>query len=365
MPVVTLLRAFGSVVVAVSVSLIGASAATILGVEVAASNRHFVYEGRFDMTDAAAPAMIWQGSRIRFDFIGDTLVLKFSEVLGQSFFDADIDGNQQVVEFCEGRSPVGARFSGLGAGRHHFTLFKRSEAAAGTARFVGATLAPGGEAFSPPASHEKVRFLFIGDSITAGACNEDGATDQWEDRRTHNNALSYGAFTSAAFNADYRNIAVSGMGIVTGYVPMKAGEIWDRVYPRTDSRRADLASRSPDMIFVNLGENDDSFTKVNNQSFPGKAYTDGYIALVSAIREAYPTAAIVILRGGMFGGAQSERLRSPWEAAVAQIEHHDSKATHFVFKHWSSTHPRVSDHRAMADELISWLQVQPFTASLR
>jgi hypothetical protein len=38
---------------------------------------------------------------------------------------------------------------------------------------------------------------------------------------------------------------------------------------------------------------------------------------------------------------------------------------HYVFNHWSGPHPRVKDHRAMADELIGWLKAQPFMASFR
>jgi lysophospholipase L1-like esterase len=207
--------------------------------------------------------------------------------------------------------------------------------------------------------------LFIGDSITVGACNEDGAADQWDDRSTHNNALSYGAMTAANFSADYRNIAVSGMGISTGYVEMRAGEVWDRVRPDPASEKADLKADSiPGVVFVNFGENDDSFTRKNNQPFPVD-FTTRYVALVEDIRKAYPIAHIVILRGGMFGGAQSERLRAPWESAVQRLEAHDPRITHFVFEHWSKLHPRVADHRAMADELIAWLRRQEFMQAYR
>jgi hypothetical protein len=81
---------------------------------------------------------------------------------------------------------------------------------------------------------------------------------------------------------------------------------------------------------------------------------------VQSVRQAFPAAHIVLLRGGMYGGAQSERLRTPWETVVQELERADSDVSHFVFKHWSSNHPRVADHRAMADELIEWLTAQEF-----
>ena len=342
---------------AASAAALSSSTATSF---VSASDPRFVYEGRFDQSDPSAPVVIWQGSRIRLDFDGDSLALEFTAVKDQVFFNAAIDGHSTIVGLRENQPPAGVAFSGLGAGRHQLVLFKRSEATAGTVQFRGVTLTNGAKAFAPTVPTYVSTMLFIGDSITAAACNEDGDTDQWNDRRTHNNALSYGAFTAAAFDADYRNIAVSGMGVVTGWTPMKAGEVWDRIYPRPDSPRENLASWTPKIVFVNLGENDDSFTTAKKLAFPADAFSDGYVELVHAIRQAYPHAEIVVLRGGMFGGAQSERLRGPWENAVKRIEAADPHASHFVFKHWSHNHPRVADHRAMADELIAWLKTQAF-----
>jgi lysophospholipase L1-like esterase len=326
---------------------------------VAASNPCFRYEGRFDRTDPAAPVVVWQGSRISIDFTGDQLVLCFDTVNDQNFFDVHVDDAQAVLAV-----PVGAnqRLScplPLTGGHHRLMLFKRSEAAAGTARFRGIEIATAADVAMPATPGHRLAMEFIGDSITAGACNEDGAADQWENRSTHNNALSYGAMTSAAFLADYRNIAVSGMGVVIGWVPSHAAEVWNRVYPDARSPRADLAAWTPDVVFVNLGENDDSFTHAKGMPFP-PTFSSQYVALVRAIRDAYHSAEIVILRGGMFGGAKSPALRQAWEIAVAELERTDPRITHFVFQHWTSTHPRVADHRVMADELISWLKGQAF-----
>jgi len=331
---------------------------------VSPSDPRFRYEGRFDLSDVNSPVVIWQASRIRLDFEGDTLTLLFDGAKGQSFFNAQVDGSETIVEIREGSRPRGATLSGLGRGCHHLVLFKRSEADAGTVRFRGVQLAAGAQAWASPPAAYKLAMEFLGDSITVGACNEDGDADQWADRRTHNSALGYAALTAAAFSADHRNIAVSGMGVATGWVGVKAGEIWDRLYPIASSARADLHAWTPQVVFVNLGENDDSFPRAHGQPFPA-GYTDGYVAMARAIRAAYPSAHIVLLRGGMFGGAQSEPLRKAWEAAVTQLQATDKAASHFAFTHWSNNHPRVADHRAMADELIAWLKVQDFMQPYR
>jgi lysophospholipase L1-like esterase len=330
-----------------------------LAAQIPASDPRFRYEGRFDFSDSNAPVIVWQASRISIDFGGDAVVPLFGDVNGQCFFNAQVDGLNSVIAIREGqpgRPPIIATF---GSGRHHLEFFKRSEADAGTVRFRGIFVMHSAEAWAPSAPVLRLRMEFLGDSITVGACNEDGPEDQWTNRLTHNAALSYAALTADAFSADYRNIAVSGMGIVNGYVDKKAGEVWDKIYPNPASPRANLTNWTPQVVFVNFGENDDSFSRVHGQPFPA-GYTEGYITLIRAIRAAYPAAHIVLLRGGMFGGAQSEPLRRAWESAAAQLEAADPAVSHFVIAHWTPAHPRVADDRAMADELIAWLKQQSF-----
>lgn len=324
-----------------------------------ASDASFVYDGRIDARDPAGPVIIWQASRVSFEFEGDSLEFHFSDANGQNYFDATIDGETTIVEVTAGAAPIGASFSNLGEGRHRLVLLKRNEAHSGHVRFRGVTLAKGAGLFPAKLSVERLRFQFIGDSITAGACNEDGADDQWENRRTHNAAKSYAAMTAEALEADHRNNAVSGMGISIGWVEMKAGEIWDRLYPHPSSPRDDLGKWIPHVVFVNLGENDCSYPAANGLPFPA-TYSERYGELVQAIRKSWPDSQIVLLRGGMSGGARNEHLRDAWQSAVGRLEGEDARITHFVFKHHAELHPRVADHRAMADELIAWLREQSF-----
>ena len=331
------------------------------------SSRHFIpateafyrFEGRFDFSGPVGPTVVWQGSRISLDFESALLRIRFGASVDQNIFDLTVDGRTEIVAVPAGESWVYSWPHPLGTARHQLALFKRSEAAAGHVRFAGVEIATGAQAWMPAANRYRLRMEFFGDSITAGACNEDGATDQWEDRRTHNHALSYSTLTAASLHADYRCLAVSGMGVAVGYVEVKAGEIWDKIYPRADSPRTDLKAWQPDVAFINLGENDDSFSRSTNQAFPS-GYTAGYVALVKAIRAAYPHTHLVLLRGGMYGGAKSPELRAAWAAVVKEVEAGDPAISHFVFQHWSSNHPRVSDDRAMAAELTAWLKLQSF-----
>jgi lysophospholipase L1-like esterase len=233
-----------------------------------ASDPRFLYQGRFDFANPTGPVVAWQASRIRIDFDGDTLVLCFDCLGGQSFFDVQVDDEAWILALQHGGRQQLALQHTLSPGRHHLTLFKRSEAGAGTVRFEGIGLAPGAKVRVPAPVTWPLTMEFYGDSITVGACDEDGAADQWTNRLTHNCALNYAAMTAAAFSADYRNIAVSGMGIVTGYVKVRAAEVWNRTGATADDPLADLNAWQPDLVFVNFGENDDSFTASHRLDFP-------------------------------------------------------------------------------------------------
>lgn len=310
------------------------------------------YSGRIDFSKPDQPVFIWQGSSVSGRFEGERLALEFDDVAGEAWFELRIDDRPQVLDARARHFELSAP---SGSAAHSFTLTKRSEADAGHARLaaVNARLVPPAAPPKPAA----LRLLFLGDSITAGACNEDGAEDQWETRATHNALLSYAALTADALQAEYRNISVSGMGISTGYVPITALETWNRLYPRSDVPASLDDGWQPDLVFINLGENDDSFTRKQALPFPSD-YTERYVQLVRDMRRHYPLAQFVILRGGMFGGAQSERLRAPWQEVVTTLQKEDEKVSSFAFAHWTPHHPRVTDHQAMAAELTAWLRSQ-------
>jgi Carbohydrate esterase 2 N-terminal/GDSL-like Lipase/Acylhydrolase family len=343
----------------------GRLTASAYGVQtIPASDKCFRYEGRFDFNDANSPVVVWQASRISIDFEGDTLTLLFNGAKAQNFFDANIDNSTTIVEANEGMPPKGTTFTKLGKGRHHLLLSKRSEGNAGNVHFNGIQIDDVAKVWASAPVVYKLKMEFFADSKTAGACNEDGNADQWDNRRTHNGLLSYAAMTAEAFNADHRNISVSGMGIITGYVDVNVGQMWNKIYPKASSPVADLKSWMPDVVFVNLGDNDESFTVKQKQPFPVD-FNDGYISLVRNIRGAYPKAHIVLLRGGMYGGMHSKPLDAAWKYIVEQLEGGDKNISHFVFKYQAMNHPRVAEDRKLANELITWLKEQNFMKSYK
>lgn len=312
--------------------------------------------GRIDYSDPASPVIIWQGSYIEFGIKGAAWVdLQFSRKAGQVYFNLWMDDKLElfIPENGVNRIELPKNYSVI-----KVKLIKRNEAASGTIAFDGLTIPRGGHIFELEKPEPAVRLLFFGDSITAGACNEDGKEDQWEDMSTHNALRSYAALTAKNLNAEYQNISISGMGISMGYTQSKFPETWNKLYPYGASEFAAQDEFKPDYVFINLGENDDSWSNNRGVQFP-LDYDERYISMVREMRKVYPEARFVLLRGGMYGGAKSERLREPWLKVVKTLEEEDENLTHFVFRHWSELHPRVQDHEKMAAELTAWLRTQP------
>lgn len=327
--------------------------------QIDADDAHFHYSGRINFVNAPSPLIAWQGSTITIEFTGETILLGFSDINGQVFFDVSIDGKTKKLKAENGW--VKPDFQ-LSKGKHRLTLFKRSEASGGTVNFNGIRIADEAKTFKPKIPVADHRIVFYGDSITVGACNEDGKEDQWQDLSTHNSARSYPAFVAKYFNADYRNISISGVGISIGYQPYTIDQTWNRFAADPVAPPASPQDFQPDVIFTNFGENDDSFT--SNQKIPFPAdYIPRYLALLKTMRHTYPNSKIVILRGGMYGGKKSSRLIEPWEHVVKQAEAKDAQIYHYVFKHWYHLHPRVVDHKKMAEELIQWLEKRKLLAT--
>ena len=336
-----------------------ALAAEQAATRVAASDPRFLYEGRIDTRDPEGPVLIWQGSRAEIDFDGRTLGLEFDHAKDQNFFDVHVDGQVWVAEVPAG-GPSRVEYPlPLSPGRHHLSLNKRQEAAAGTVQFKGIDIAKDARAWRPAAPVYTMAMEFYGDSITAGACDEDGDTDQWESRRTHNAEKSYAVLTAQAFGADCRNISISGIGVVTGWIDPVAGQTWNRLYPSPDSPVVDLTRWVPDVVLVDLGDNDADYPKAHGKSFP-EGFADRYCELIGAIRKGYPKTQIVLMMGGMYSGSQSAPLNEAWRQAVERLEASDPRIHDFTFRHWTMNHPRVADHQALAAELIPWLRQQEF-----
>lgn len=319
-----------------------------------ADHPDFYYIGRIDRTMPQAPVFIWQGSELRVRFSGQRIGFRFAEAWGQNYYNVIIDGEVHLLRLI----PEGTRDYLLSVtlppGIHEVVLFKRSEALFGQATFGGLILEPTARIEAKP-EPLPLRIEFYGDSITAGACNEDPADDQYDDLKTHNNYLAYGAITARALNAEYVCIAVSGTGICYSWNPVLLPEVFDRTKPDTGSPCYAFNDRQPDLVVVNLGQNDYGFTLVEGIAFP-LDFAQKYREFIRKIRNLYPSAHIICAIGGMTAYRESAELRTAFTQAVTKLAAEDSRIHSFVFSAFAVNHPRVTVHWQLAEELTGFIK---------
>ncbi|NLW48237.1 MAG: SGNH/GDSL hydrolase family protein [Firmicutes bacterium] len=313
------------------------------------------YIGRIDDLDPKAPVLVWQGTEVRARFTGKNIGLRFSEVLGQNFYNVIIDGQIKLLKLKEAKEINDYLLADtLPDGTHDLILFKRSEAMSGHAVFQGLFLEKSAQ-LGPKPEPLPLRIEFYGDSITAGACNEDPWDDQYEDCSTHNNYLSYAAITARNFNAEYFNIAVSGTGLCHSWNPIMMPEIYDKIYPDSTSPKYGFSGKKPEIVLINLGQNDQSYPVSINKPFP-RNYAEKYVEFVSKIRSLYPESHIVCAIGGMDCYHASAEFRAAFQQAVQKLKNTDPKIHSFVFEAYTLTHPRVDTHLKLASELTAFLK---------
>jgi len=313
----------------------------------------FEWTGRIDWSDPAAPVLIWQGTELRCSFTGSKLAFLFGKARDRCFVNAFVDGRGAMLKVGDGDENAYVFSDALGPGRHELVLAKRSEASMGFAPFLGLLLERGAEVLPKP-TRRALRLEFYGDSITAGACDEDPADDQYDDLSTHNHWRSYGAVAARNLGAEAVSISISGIGIRESWDPRVMRQIWDKLYCDPAGATWDFSGPAPDAVVVNLGQNDFGFPKSQWRPFPAD-FKEGYVDFVRGLRERYPGAVILCVIGGMRCYEESPEFRAAFDAAVAGLMASDPLIERYVFKAWAPGHPRVDVHELMANELTALL----------
>jgi hypothetical protein len=309
------------------------------------------WTGRIDWADASAPVLIWQGTELRCSFSGERIGFAFGKGHERNFFNAIVDGEVHVIQVSPETEGAYAIPGKLPSGRHRLVLCKRSEAAMGQAPFLGLLLEPGAEILPKP-PRRPLRLEFYGDSITAGACDEDPGADQYDDLSTHDHYRSYGAVAARNLDAEAVSISVSGIGLCESWDPRVMGQVWDRLYCDPAGKPWDFQGPQPDAVIVNLGQNDFGFPDFHWKPFPPD-FRKRYVEFVRGIRARYRGARIFCVLGGMRCYDESPALRIAFDGAVEELAREDPSVSSYVFKAWAPGHPRVDVHERMANELTA------------
>lgn len=219
-----------------------------------------------------------------------------------------------------------------------------------------------------PAQNKDMLIEFVGDSITCGYGIDDPDKDHHFVTSTEDITKAYGYLTAQKLGADYSMVSFSGYGIISGYtndgnkvtaqtVPQfytKLGYSWSTNGNFSPQNvEWDFTKRQPDLVVVNLGTNDDSYTQ--NDIDKQNEYAENYKEFLKLIREKNPEARILCVFGVM-----GDRLYPFVEQAVKAYseETGDEKVSALQIRPHSARdgysadwHPSVKTQERVAEEV--------------
>jgi len=241
---------------------------------------------------------------------------------------------------------------------HHVMLFRRTEGFSGPTRFKGFIL----DKDKILSSHPKPpphKIEIYGNPVTCGMGNEVPDQDEDENNAKRNNYMAYGAITARNLNADYTCIAKSGIGIIISWFNMTMPDYYDRLDPWDPGSRWDLNLWTPDLVVINLFQND-SWLINKLDPVPDEAQIiQAYVDFEQTIRKKYSNAFILCTLGSM----DAVKTGSPWpgyiQKAVDQCrQDHDDDKIDTLFFDFDGTykHPRVRHHQVMAKKLTAFIK---------
>lgn len=306
----------------------------------------------------------WQGTSILFNIEGTGASVVMNDEKGENYFNVVIDGvSLKHFKLKKGRNeyPVA---TDLPKGKHTLELIKRTEWDRGKTVFYG--IKPANEAaIAPPPAARRRTIEFFGNSITSGYANEDYSGHDSPDSSLTNNYYSYAAITARHFDANFYCTSKSGIGIMLSWFPLIMPQLYYRLNPADSTSHWKFSSVEPQVVVVNLFQNDSwlvkkpehaSFKKAFGSTLPTEKFIiQSYKDFVSSIRQVYPRATIICLLGPM----DITKEGSPWPGYVTKAvgELNDPKILYHFFPYTSKNgHPRVEEHKQVADDLIRFIE---------
>lgn len=312
---------------------------------------HIRYTGRVLFDDPNGPVLYWPGISIAANFEGTSVKVKMND-FGDNYFNVFIDDADPIVLDCVPGEMVYDIASGLTDGIHEIEIFRRTEADNGGTMFLGFELDTGSYLVSPPARAER-KIEFYGDSITVGLAIESSSDNH--DPVFTNNYLAYGALTARNLNAEYHCIARSGIGIMVSWFPEIMPGYYYRHDPTDSESYWDFTQWVPDVVVINLGQND--YWLRENET--DEEIIDAYVDFINSIRTEYADAHIFMALGNMNATEPGSQWPGYIESAVSIMNttYNDEKVYSIIFPYkQTSGHPIVSEHEDMANQLTTFIE---------
>ena len=324
------------------------------------SNELIQYNGRIDFSDESRALLTWAGSSVKIKFKGAGAKVLLQTKYSPCALDIVIDGDSMFVLEADSVKKWFVLASNLQDSEHSIEVFKRTNN--GDLWFYGFQLDVNAELLKQ--KKQKKIIEFIGDSITQGSSINDTINDEWRGLNS-DNYFTYAAVTARHYDAQYYCVAQGGVGLMVGGNTLTGDDLFRRINIRDADSQWDYTKVQPDIVVINLFENDCCIFKNMNhphfiKTFGNKKPSDeyiisAYVKFVQSIRSNYPNTKIICSLGSM----SAVKEGSPWpgyvQRAVEKVNREDVYFCLFPYKN-SSGHPEVKDHKIMANTLISFIE---------
>lgn len=330
--------------------------------------------GRADFTENTL-WMVHSGSGAEFTFTGTEATVTMqcdSTIMGsrdnQARIAIFVNGECVVDEMIDKMDETFTVFKSETPQECTIRIVKLSEAAMSTVGIKTLEVECIGDIQPTPGKEHLIEF--IGDSITCGYGVEDEDKNHHFSTKTENVMKTYAYKTAEALDADYSMVSFSGYGIVSGSTgdgQKHPEQVLSLYYEKlgfsygayVGKYAADVAwdfnKRQPDLIVINLGTNDETYTKTD--AAKRDEYVAGYVEFLKMVRKNNPDATILCTLGIMGDG-----LYPSLEKAVEQYstESGDTNVHTMKFDVQSPAdglaadwHPTEATHTKAADKLAA------------
>ncbi|WP_075344395.1 SGNH/GDSL hydrolase family protein [Tenacibaculum agarivorans] len=328
------------------------------------TNSEIEYWGRINFSEREGAKLYWSGTSIKMNFKGTSVKALLKDSKGDNYYNVIIDNEVTQIIRPDTTKQYYQLASNLPEGKHTVELFKRTEWDRGVSTFYGFKIDKGGKAL-PKSSSKKRTIEFYGNSITAGYAVDDIEDRDRPDSIFTNHYKSYAAITARHFDAKFHAICKSGIGITISWFPLTMPELYDRLIPDQPNSRWDFSKYKPDVVVVNLFQNDSWLVDMLNREefkaiFGNKPPEDDYLItsyekFIIKLRQHYPETYIICMLGNM----DATELESKWPGlvskAVANLKD-DKIYTHFVPYKNTPNHPTEKEQREIAKSLIHFIE---------
>lgn len=310
-----------------------------------------------------------KGTQCSVKIIGDSMT---GAEGSQARFAAYVDGERVLDEIIDQREAVYNIFSFETEREVTVTLVKLSEAANSILGIDEITVAAADSI--APTAEKNLKIEFIGDSITCGYGVDDEDRNHHFSTNTEDATKGYAYRTAQLLDADYSLVSYSGNGIVSGYTTTQGVKVSEQQFSKkyecfavsygngsngfkASSVDWDFSRFTPDIVVINLGTNDNSYTGKDEELI--REYIEAYTEFIKQVRQNNADSHIICTLGVM-GAELYDAICTAAENYTAETGDENISVFRLSTQNGSTGyaadwHPTAATHDIAAAELADYI----------